>query len=253
MYRRFWRGGIVRLLKFIPRLHLNNAVVKKEVVQDKGKSVANLHYGAFCKLKEKNTDGVMGSGYLPMKDMFVVHIEHGETTERGFKRFGVAGLDDWERFHTIDLRSICGRVFEDRMDMEVSVALQTRRLIVVNTNVRDGVSCPFLCDFSWSIRKHMPSDLKCRSEDQDVVRLEDDGIHSLEQPLFEFADTYKGAYSDNTNVRDGVCPFYCYFDGYQEFGFVPLRVAILGPFILLNLEIQAFAQQLGDDDVGMYH
>lgn len=32
---------------------------------------------------------------------------------------------------------------------------------------------------------------------------------------FEFADTYRGAYSDNTNIRDGVCPFYCDFDGYQ--------------------------------------
>ncbi|XP_040365295.1 endoglucanase 24-like [Rosa chinensis] len=33
---------------------------------------------------------------------------------------------------------------------------------------------------------------------------------------FEFADTYRGAYSDNANVRDGVCPFYCDFDGYQD-------------------------------------
>lgn len=32
---------------------------------------------------------------------------------------------------------------------------------------------------------------------------------------FEFADTYRGAYSDNANIRDGVCPFYCDFDGYQ--------------------------------------
>ncbi|KAL6209530.1 hypothetical protein ACLB2K_020470 [Fragaria x ananassa] len=33
---------------------------------------------------------------------------------------------------------------------------------------------------------------------------------------FEFADTYRGAYSDNANVREGVCPFYCDFDGYQD-------------------------------------
>ena len=32
---------------------------------------------------------------------------------------------------------------------------------------------------------------------------------------FEFADTYRGAYSDNSDIRDGVCPFYCDFDGYQ--------------------------------------
>ncbi|KAL0422820.1 UNVERIFIED_CONTAM: Endoglucanase 24 [Sesamum latifolium] len=34
--------------------------------------------------------------------------------------------------------------------------------------------------------------------------------------VFEFADSYRGAYSDNSNIRDGVCPFYCDFDGYQE-------------------------------------
>ncbi|KAL0356655.1 UNVERIFIED_CONTAM: Endoglucanase 24 [Sesamum calycinum] len=32
--------------------------------------------------------------------------------------------------------------------------------------------------------------------------------------VFEFADSYRGAYSDNSNIRDGVCPFYCDF-GYQ--------------------------------------
>ncbi|KAJ8450933.1 hypothetical protein Cgig2_032558 [Carnegiea gigantea] len=32
---------------------------------------------------------------------------------------------------------------------------------------------------------------------------------------FQFADNYRGAYSDNADVRDGVCPFYCDFDGYQ--------------------------------------
>ncbi|OAY37324.1 endoglucanase 24 [Manihot esculenta] len=33
---------------------------------------------------------------------------------------------------------------------------------------------------------------------------------------FQFADNYRGAYSDNSNIRDGVCPFYCDFDGYQD-------------------------------------
>lgn len=32
---------------------------------------------------------------------------------------------------------------------------------------------------------------------------------------FQFADTYRGAYSDNSDVRTGACPFYCDFDGYQ--------------------------------------
>ncbi|GJM99337.1 hypothetical protein PR202_ga16427 [Eleusine coracana subsp. coracana] len=33
---------------------------------------------------------------------------------------------------------------------------------------------------------------------------------------FEFADTYKGAYSDDPDLRAGGCPFYCDFDGYQD-------------------------------------
>ncbi|KAJ6716849.1 ENDO-14-BETA-GLUCANASE [Salix koriyanagi] len=33
---------------------------------------------------------------------------------------------------------------------------------------------------------------------------------------FQFADSYRGAYSDNSNIRDGACPFYCDFDGYQD-------------------------------------
>lgn len=32
---------------------------------------------------------------------------------------------------------------------------------------------------------------------------------------FEFADSNRGAYSDNSNIREGVCPYYCDFDGYQ--------------------------------------
>ncbi|KAG5239033.1 endoglucanase [Salix suchowensis] len=33
---------------------------------------------------------------------------------------------------------------------------------------------------------------------------------------FQFADSYRGAYSDNSNIRDSACPFYCDFDGYQD-------------------------------------
>ncbi|KAJ8420825.1 hypothetical protein Cgig2_017131 [Carnegiea gigantea] len=32
---------------------------------------------------------------------------------------------------------------------------------------------------------------------------------------FQLADSYRGAYSDNSDVRQGACPFYCDFDGYQ--------------------------------------
>ena len=32
---------------------------------------------------------------------------------------------------------------------------------------------------------------------------------------FEFADNYRGAYSDNENVKYNACPYYCDFDGYQ--------------------------------------
>lgn len=39
-------------------------------------------------------------------------------------------------------------------------------------------------------------------------------LHSATR-VFQFADSYRGAYSDNSNIRDGVCPFYCDFDGYQ--------------------------------------
>ncbi|KAL8556203.1 hypothetical protein ACS0TY_003843 [Phlomoides rotata] len=34
--------------------------------------------------------------------------------------------------------------------------------------------------------------------------------------VFQYADSYRGAYSDNSNIRNGVCPFYCDFDGYQD-------------------------------------
>lgn len=32
---------------------------------------------------------------------------------------------------------------------------------------------------------------------------------------FQFADSYRGAYSENSNIKDGACPYYCDFDGYQ--------------------------------------
>jgi endoglucanase len=32
---------------------------------------------------------------------------------------------------------------------------------------------------------------------------------------FEFADTYKGAYSDDLDLRARGCPFYCDFNGFQ--------------------------------------
>ncbi|KAI7748741.1 hypothetical protein M8C21_020975 [Ambrosia artemisiifolia] len=37
----------------------------------------------------------------------------------------------------------------------------------------------------------------------------------------------------------------------KEFGLIPLRVAVWGPFILLNLEKDSFSKQGCDDDVGM--
>lgn len=32
---------------------------------------------------------------------------------------------------------------------------------------------------------------------------------------FQFADSYRGAYSDNNNVKYAACPYYCDFDGFQ--------------------------------------
>ncbi|XP_073011433.1 endoglucanase 23-like [Typha latifolia] len=34
--------------------------------------------------------------------------------------------------------------------------------------------------------------------------------------VFDFADAYQGAYSDDPGLKAGVCPFYCDFDGYQD-------------------------------------
>ncbi|GJU89204.1 copia protein [Tanacetum coccineum] len=157
-----------------------------------------MKFESLQKLKEKNTDGVMGSGYLPMK-----------------------------RKKSKQVSWISNDVQNNQFD-----------LCAAHTDFRDVR----VLRIEWIWRQPIVQDLVYPGYSDTLLR--------TASIVFEFADTYRGAYSDNTNVRDGVCPFYCDFDGYQEFGFVPLRVAILGPFILLNLEIQTFAQQLGDDDVG---
>ncbi|GAA0186216.1 hypothetical protein LIER_33504 [Lithospermum erythrorhizon] len=67
--------------------------------------------------------------------------------------------------------------------------------------------------------------------------------------VFEFADTYRGAYSDNTNIRDGVCPFYCDFDGYQDellWGAAWLRRASQNDYYLSYIENNG--KTLGADD-----
>ncbi|XP_071935385.1 endoglucanase 24-like [Coffea arabica] len=67
--------------------------------------------------------------------------------------------------------------------------------------------------------------------------------------VFDFADTYRGAYSDNANIRDGVCPFYCDFDGYQDellWGAAWLRRASQGDSYLSY--IQNNGKTLGADD-----
>ncbi|KAI9128436.1 hypothetical protein K1719_001429 [Acacia pycnantha] len=33
---------------------------------------------------------------------------------------------------------------------------------------------------------------------------------------FQYADNYRGAYTDNDHVREGACPYYCNFGGYQD-------------------------------------
>jgi len=44
---------------------------------------------------------------------------------------------------------------------------------------------------------------------------------------FQFADSYRRAYSDNSTIRDGACPFYCDFDGYQVINQTSLSQVIL--------------------------
>ncbi|KAJ1386309.1 Six-hairpin glycosidase superfamily [Sesbania bispinosa] len=66
---------------------------------------------------------------------------------------------------------------------------------------------------------------------------------------FQFADNYRGAYSDNANVRDGVCPYYCDFDGYQDellWGAAWLRRATQGDDFLNY--IQSNGKTLGAED-----
>ncbi|CAM8899515.1 unnamed protein product [Rhodiola kirilowii] len=67
--------------------------------------------------------------------------------------------------------------------------------------------------------------------------------------VFDYADTYRGAYSDNADIKDGVCPFYCDFDGYQDellWGAAWLRRAS-GDDSYLSY-IQNNAKTLGADD-----
>nr|KYP42412.1 Endoglucanase 24 [Cajanus cajan] len=42
---------------------------------------------------------------------------------------------------------------------------------------------------------------------------------------FEFADNYRGAYSDNSNVKYAACPYYCDFDGYQV-NYIPFTMRL---------------------------
>lgn len=49
---------------------------------------------------------------------------------------------------------------------------------------------------------------------------------------FQFADTYRGAYSDNSNIRDGVCPFYCDFNGYQVSNYLNITSFLQCLFLL---------------------
>ncbi|XP_060168494.1 endoglucanase 24-like [Lycium barbarum] len=67
--------------------------------------------------------------------------------------------------------------------------------------------------------------------------------------VFDFADRNRGAYSDNANIRDGVCPYYCDFDGYQDellWGAAWLRRATQGDNYLSY--VQQNRQTLGADD-----
>ncbi|KAE9616485.1 hypothetical protein Lal_00034619 [Lupinus albus] len=66
---------------------------------------------------------------------------------------------------------------------------------------------------------------------------------------FQFADSYRGAYSDNDNVKYGACPYYCDFDGYQDellWGAAWLRRATQDDNFLNY--IQSNGKTLGADD-----
>ncbi|KAL2477039.1 Endoglucanase 24 [Forsythia ovata] len=67
--------------------------------------------------------------------------------------------------------------------------------------------------------------------------------------VFDFADGHRGAYSDNSNIREGACPFYCDFDGYQDellWGAAWLRRASQGDSYLNY--IQNNGKTLGAED-----
>ncbi|XP_054776934.1 endoglucanase 24-like isoform X2 [Prosopis cineraria] len=66
---------------------------------------------------------------------------------------------------------------------------------------------------------------------------------------FQFADNYRGAYSDNANIKGGACPYYCDFDGYQDellWGAAWLRRATQEDSFLNY--IQSNGKTLGADD-----
>ncbi|KAF7841047.1 endoglucanase 24-like [Senna tora] len=66
---------------------------------------------------------------------------------------------------------------------------------------------------------------------------------------FQFADSYRGAYSDNANIKDGACPYYCDFGGYQDellWGAAWLRRATQDDSFLNY--IQSNGKTLGADD-----
>ncbi|KAL1061168.1 hypothetical protein V6Z11_1Z038500 [Gossypium hirsutum] len=60
--------------------------------------------------------------------------------------------------------------------------------------------------------------------------------------VFQYADNFRGAYSDNSNVRDGACPFYCDFSGSTAW----LRRASQDNSYLNYIEING--KTLGADD-----
>ncbi|XP_014524307.1 endoglucanase 24 [Vigna radiata var. radiata] len=66
---------------------------------------------------------------------------------------------------------------------------------------------------------------------------------------FEFADNYRGAYSDHENVKYNACPYYCDFNGYQDellWGAAWLRRATEDDNFLNY--IQSNGKTLGADD-----
>ncbi|KAA8536045.1 hypothetical protein F0562_028523 [Nyssa sinensis] len=86
-----------------------------------------------------------------------------------------------------------------------------------------------------------------RPEDMDTTRT----VYTVDapNPASDVADNYRGAYSDNSDIKDGVCPFYCDFDGYQDellWGAAWLRRASQGDSYLNY--IQNNGKILGADD-----